>query len=67
MQAYIFRFVSILGERYSHGHVFDFYSNSCTTPRNLQILGNGRQRKSYLYIQDCVDAILTAIERPTPG
>jgi UDP-glucose 4-epimerase len=63
MQSYIFRFVSILGERYSHGHVFDFYKQLLQDPTHLRILGNGRQRKSYLYVQDCVDAILTAIDK----
>ena len=63
MQAWIFRFVSILGERYSHGHVFDFYKRLRADPSTLHILGNGKQRKSYLYVQDCVDAILCAIER----
>ena len=62
MQGFIFRFVSILGERYTHGHVFDFYKQLLVHPSFLQVLGNGKQRKSYLYIQDCIDAILTAIE-----
>ncbi|MEZ5356524.1 MAG: NAD-dependent epimerase/dehydratase family protein [Bryobacteraceae bacterium] len=62
-QVYIFRFVSILGERYSHGHVFDFYKQLRADPAKLRILGNGKQRKSYLYIQDCVDAILLALEK----
>ena len=62
-QGYIFRFVSILGERYSHGHVFDFYKQLLKNPVELQILGNGRQRKSYLYVQDCIDAIFLAIEK----
>lgn len=61
--AYIFRFVSILGERYTHGHVFDFYKQLKAHPERLDVLGNGRQRKSYLYVQDCISAILTAIER----
>jgi UDP-glucose 4-epimerase len=60
-QGYIFRFVSILGERYSHGHVFDFYRQLLAHPHELDVLGNGLQRKSYLYVQDCVDAILLAI------
>ena len=60
---WIFRFVSILGERYTHGHVFDFYKRLAADPTHLHVLGNGKQRKSYLYIQDCIDAILTAIER----
>jgi UDP-glucose 4-epimerase len=63
MQSWIFRFVSILGERYSHGHVFDFYKSLRKDPTKLRILGNGKQRKSYLYVQDCVSAILIAIER----
>lgn len=65
MQAWIFRFVSILGERYTHGHVFDFYKSLCADPTHLQILGDGKQRKSYLYVGDCVDAILLALQSAT--
>jgi len=64
-QSWIFRFVSILGERYTHGHVFDFYRSLRTNPSRLRVLGNGRQRKSYLYVQDCIDAILVALNRAT--
>jgi len=63
MQAWIFRFVSILGERYSHGHVFDFYRQLRRDPTHLPVLGNGRQRKSYLDVQDCLDGIALAMER----
>jgi UDP-glucose 4-epimerase len=63
LQGYIFRFVSILGERYSHGHVFDFCQQLSEHPEHLHVLGNGHQRKSYLYVQDCIDAILTAVDR----
>lgn len=59
----IFRFVSILGERYTHGHVFDFYRNLRQDPTTLRVLGNGEQRKSYLYIGDCLDAMLLAMEK----
>jgi UDP-glucose 4-epimerase len=59
-QAWIFRFVSILGERYTHGHVLDFYRQLMEHPGTLDVLGNGHQRKSYLYVQDCVSAILLA-------
>lgn len=62
-QSWIFRFVSILGERYSHGHVFDFYKQLLADPTKLHILGNGKQRKSYLYVQDCVTAMLTAVDK----
>ncbi len=62
-QAWIFRFVSILGERYTHGHIFDFYQKLKSDPSRLLVLGDGKQRKSYLYIQDCIDAILLAMDK----
>ncbi len=61
-QTWIFRFVSILGERYSHGHVFDFYKKLLDNPDELYVLGDGHQKKSYLYVQDCILAIQTAIK-----
>ncbi len=64
-RGYIFRFVSVLGERYSHGHVFDFYRSLKRNPAELRVLGDGHQRKSYLYVRDCVAAMLTAIEHAT--
>ena len=64
-EAYIFRFVSILGERYTHGHVFDFYKQLLEHPGHLRVLGDGTQRKSYLYVQDCVDAILHVTRQHT--
>jgi UDP-glucose 4-epimerase len=60
-EAYIFRFVSILGERYTHGHVFDFHKQLIEHPDRLRVLGDGTQRKSYLYVQDCIDAMLHVI------
>jgi UDP-glucose 4-epimerase len=62
-RGFIFRLVSLLGERYSHGHVFDFYKSLRDNPNELRVLGNGKQRKSYLYVQDCLDAVFTAIEK----
>jgi UDP-glucose 4-epimerase len=64
-EGWIFRFVSILGERYTHGHVFDFYKQLKADPARLRVLGNGRQRKSYLYVQDCIDAIQVAVAKAT--
>ena len=61
LQAYIFRFVSILGERYTHGHVFDFYNQLKQNPSKLYVLGDGQQRKSYLYVKDCVEAMMAAM------
>jgi len=64
-EGYIFRFVSILGERYTHGHIFDFYKQLLEHPDRLKVLGDGSQRKSYLYVQDCVDAMLHVINLGT--
>lgn len=66
-QASIFRFVSILGERYSHGHIFDFYKQLRDHPDRLDVLGNGKQRKSYLSVQDCIDAMLLAMAKSPSG
>jgi UDP-glucose 4-epimerase len=57
-EGYLFRFVSILGERYTHGHVLDFYKQLLAHPEYLKVLGDGTQRKSYLYIGDCLNAML---------
>ena len=60
--SWIFRFVSILGENYTHGHVYDFYKSLKRDKSELTVLGNGKQRKSYLYIKDCIDAIIHSLE-----
>jgi len=62
-RALIFRFVSILGERYTHGHVYDFVRQLRAHPDRLVVLGDGHQKKSFLYIGDCVEAILAAVRR----
>jgi UDP-glucose 4-epimerase len=59
----IFRFVSIMGERYTHGHVYDFFRALRQDPGSLSVLGDGRQEKSYLYVKDCVAAMLLAVDR----
>ncbi|HEY2328405.1 MAG TPA: NAD-dependent epimerase/dehydratase family protein [Verrucomicrobiae bacterium] len=64
-EGYLFRFVSILGERYTHGHIFDFYKQLLEHPGHLKVLGDGLQRKSYLYVQDCVSAMLHVIHLGT--
>jgi UDP-glucose 4-epimerase len=65
MQAWIFRFVSLLGERYTHGHVVDFVRQLRADPNRLHVLGDGSQRKSYLYVGDALDAIFVALKRAT--
>jgi UDP-glucose 4-epimerase len=57
----ICRFVSVLGERYTHGHVFDFYRALKRDPTRLRVLGDGRQEKSYMYVGDCLAALSTAV------
>ena len=66
-EAYIFRFVSILGERYTHGHVLDFYRALREDPSRLMVLGDGRQEKSYLYVQDCIDGMLAGLAAVPEG
>jgi len=65
IRATIFRFVSLLGERYTHGHVVDFVRQLREHPDRLHVLGDGLQRKSYLYVGDCIEAMLTALRAPT--
>jgi UDP-glucose 4-epimerase len=57
-EGYVFRFVSVLGPRYPHGHIFDFVKSLRKSPHHLRILGDGQQRKSYLHINDCIDALI---------
>jgi UDP-glucose 4-epimerase len=59
----VFRFVSMLGERYTHGHVFDFVGHLLKNPERLPVLGDGTQRKSYLHVGDCVEAMLAVRAR----
>jgi UDP-glucose 4-epimerase len=63
----VLRLVSILGERYTHGHVWDFYRSLRADPTRLQVLGDGRQQKSYLYVGDCIEAFLTVLRHEDPG
>jgi len=63
MRVWIFRFVSLLGPRYTHGHVMDFWRRLKRDPSRLDVLGDGRQRKSFLHVSDCVAAMLIAVDR----
>jgi UDP-glucose 4-epimerase len=62
-EARVFRLVSALGERYQHGHVLDFMRKLRQDPAEIEVLGDGRQRKSYLYVKDVVAAMLLGVER----
>ncbi len=61
LNATVYRFVSILGSGYTHGHVIDFVAQLTDHPDRLHILGDGGQRKSYLEVGDCVAAIMSRL------
>jgi UDP-glucose 4-epimerase len=62
----IFRFVSVMGRHYTHGHVIDFVSALTSDPTRLAVLGDGRQRKSYLDVSDCVAAVMSRLDQNVP-
>lgn len=62
MRSWIFRFANIVGERGTHGIIIDFINKLKKNPHDLEILGDGQQRKSYIHVSDCVDAILFAVK-----
>ncbi len=63
MQSWIYRFANIVGERGTHGVLVDFIRKLLENPRELEILGSGKQRKSYLEVKDCVDAMVHCVDR----
>jgi len=67
IEAYVFRFVSLLGPRYPHGHVYDFIKQLILNSQKLTVLGDGTARKSYLHISDCVDALMLICENLRPA
>ncbi len=62
LQSWIFRFANIVGERGTHGVIVDFIRKLRENSQKLEILGDGKQKKSYLLVKDCVDAIMFAVE-----
>jgi UDP-glucose 4-epimerase len=62
MQAWIFRFANIVGERGTHGVIFDFINKLKQNHRELEILGDGAQEKPYLHVKDCVDGIIFGLQ-----
>ncbi|HHF59053.1 MAG TPA: NAD-dependent epimerase/dehydratase family protein [Thermoplasmatales archaeon] len=63
MKGWIFRFANVVGSRCTHGVIYDFIRKLRKNPRELEILGDGKQRKSYLYIEDCVNGMLFGFEK----
>ena len=64
-RGWIFRFVSVVGERHPHGVTYDFFHKLKADSTRLEIIGDGSQRKSYMYIGDCIDGIMMAYEKAT--
>lgn len=62
MQATLYRFANVVGPRSTHGVTYDFIKKLQRDPEVLEILGDGSQKKSYLYIDDCIDAMLHGME-----
>ena len=63
MRSWVFRFANIIGERSGHGVITDFIHKLRQNPKELEILGDGRQTKSYLEVHECVEAMLYAVGR----
>jgi len=63
MQSVIYRFANVVGPRSTHGVTYDFINKLRKNPDVLEILGDGSQKKSYLYISDCIDAMLFGMEK----
>lgn len=63
MSGIVFRLANIIGPKNKHGVIYDFVTKLTANPKCLDILGNGNQNKSYLYIEDCIDAILTVASK----
>jgi UDP-glucose 4-epimerase len=63
MQGWVFRFANIIGERSNHGVIWDFVHKLRENPRILEILGDGKQTKSYLEVHECVRAMLCAVDQ----
>ncbi len=62
MQAWIYRFANVIGKRSTHGVIYDFIMKLKKNPNELEILGNGEQNKSYIYISDCIDAMFAGLK-----
>lgn len=62
MKAWIYRFANVIGKRSNHGVIYDFIMKLRRNPEELEILGNGEQNKSYIYISDCIEAMFFGLK-----
>jgi len=67
IRANVFRFANVVGPRQTHGVTYDFVRSLLNEPNVLQILGDGRQSKSYIHVSDVISAILTVADRDGEG
>jgi len=63
IKAIVLRYANIIGPRLTHGVIHDFYEKLEKNPKELEILGDGNQEKSYLHVNDAVEATLLAVQR----
>jgi UDP-glucose 4-epimerase len=62
IRSVIYRLANVVGPQASHGVVIDFFSKLKKNPNKLEILGDGSQKKSYIYIDECIDGMIYALE-----
>ena len=62
MHAWIYRFANVIGTRSTHGVIYDFITKIRSNPAELEILGDGSQTKSYIYVSDCIDAMRAGLQ-----
>jgi len=63
IKATVLRYANIIGPRLTHGVIYDFYRKLKKNPKELEVFGDGNQRKSYLHVKDAVDATLLAAQK----
>ena len=61
-QAWVFRFANVVGPRLTHGAIYDFIKKLERNKRKLEVLGNGRQKKSYIHTKDCIESMLFCLK-----
>jgi UDP-glucose 4-epimerase len=62
MQGWIYRFANVIGDRGTHGVIFDFIHKLRKNPHELEVLGDGTQEKPYIHVQECIDGILFGLD-----
>ena len=63
MHGVLYRFANVVGSRGTHGVIFDFINKLRANSNELEILGDGKQKKSYVHVADCIEAMMLGYER----